>query len=234
MLRVIVVRSDRMAGVSGVSIFSIEIVESNAQIGASVSYTQSTNLKRHKEKWEMAKFREPAEEVEVEEVEDQDSPDQAGDSDSDSDAHKSAKAVNAAKKKKKAKTVEVAVEDEDGKPAPVAKKKAKSAKAVGKTNAEPKERKPRKTIFSEDGLAFGDKSLAGRVFNLASREQGVSVKNVRKFLEENKNEKKGGTWVLGRIRKGQRKDGKVAWKVIDDGKISGVLKVGKPKAKMAA
>jgi hypothetical protein len=180
----------------------------------------------------MAKFR--GEAVEDVELEDQDeTPDVAGDSDNDSDAPKpKAKAVKAGKKK--AKTVEVAVDDEDEKPA--AKGKAKSAKA-GKAKAEPKEvkdRKPRKTIFSEDGLAFGEKSLAGKVFTLAAREEGVSVEKARKYLDANKKEKKGGTWVLGRIRKGQRKDGKVAWKVIDDGKISGILKVGKPRAKIAA
>ncbi len=182
----------------------------------------------------MPKFRKNEEEVELED--DDERPDPAGkDEDEDSDDEDS-KPKSKLKKKTKA-PVEV---EEDEEPTPkkkvaTAKKKVvetedeeeetskpKAKAKSGKTKAK-KERKPRATILGETGLPYGEESMIGKAFLMARK--GVPVEKLRAFIEKSKESKKGGSWVLTRLRSGHRHDGKATWKVVDDGKESGVLKI---------
>lgn len=175
----------------------------------------------------VTKFRERDEEVELE---DDERPDPAGD-DEDSDDEKP--------KSKLKKKVKAAVEVEEEEEAPkkkVVKKKVvevedeeeetpkSKTKTKAKASAKPKKpRKPRETNLEKYGIPYEPETMIGKGFTLASRKEGVPVERLKALIEKNKQGKKGGYWVLTDLRKGEWRGAK--WKVLDDGKESGVLKI---------
>ena len=171
----------------------------------------------------VAKFRKPEEEeLDMED----ESPDPVGAEDTDSDEE-----TPRPKLVKKAKKVKAAEEEA---PKKVAKKKVKATaekapKKVAKAKKEKvkKARAPRKTIFTETGEPYGEESMVGRAFAMARK--GVAIEKLKAFIDKEKETKKGGSWVITRLRSGHRGDGKVVWKVIDPGTESGTLKIGPPR-----
>ncbi len=179
----------------------------------------------------MPKFRKNEEEVELED--DDERPDPAG-TDEDSDDEDS-KPKSKLKKKTKA-SVEV---EEDEEPTPKKKVAAKKkvvetededeetskpkAKAKVKSVKAKKERKPRETNLEKYGIPYEPDTMIGKAFTLASRKEGILVEKLKALIEKNKQSKKGGYWVLTDLRKGEWRGTK--WKVLDDGKESGLMKI---------
>lgn len=67
------------------------------------------------------------------------------------------------------------------------------------------------------------KSAIGQVMDMAQREQGVRVEEAKEFLKA----KGVRLWVISFVRAGEGNG--FRWQVIDDGKKSGVIRVGKPE-----
>lgn len=202
------------AGASEDSMRSTENVELIALTEGSANSILSEQKERTTN---MAKFRQNAEvDFENEEI------DPAGDSDSDTESTGKKEKSEAPKPKLVKKKVKVTEDSDQTETKPKAAKKAAKAKTNG---SEKKERKERKTILSETGLPYGAESMIGKAFLMARK--GVSLDKLKKFIEENKETKKGGNWVITRLRSGHRHDNKVTWKVMEE---NGVLKVGEPKA----